>query len=861
MIRETDQLGLTKQFEYDSFGRLTAVVLPQVVDPNTSLLTNPRYEYEYDSYGNQTLVRDPKGRETTYAYDEHGRQTSRTLPLGPSESFEYDQYGRQVRHTDMEGRIIDSVFSSEGFLDELQFFPAGADPDVDTPTETVDHAYDDLGRRTSTTDSRGTTNYAYDDDGRVTQIASPEGTLNYEYDATGRRARTSVGDPADPVHDFTYMYDGFSRLETVSVVERNDVVLSTAELTTYEYDLVGNLTRMDHANGIITEYTYDSLNRLDVMTHYAPDATPQDLSDNDNIAQFDYVVRADGRRTGVTETRWNAGNPLVTTISWTYDNLGRLVQEVYDSHDNTLDYTASYTFDLVGNRLEKSVDQGSDTTIDETITYTYDDNDRLLTETKDLLSGTDTTTTYGYTGTEQTSKTVTETATSALIVTVSSTYNLQGRLSQVVTETYSSGDVVKRETATFTYNDSGIRVGATNKVEIDDDSDPATVLVVESETETNYLIDTRNFTGYAQVIEEIQRDTATQVAQRALVYTLGKDVISQAEFDPAAAGTDAGTPLFFLYDGHGSTRMLLDAAAAVALNGASEQQIFAYDAYGVAIGFDASAAVTTLLYSGEQFDPRIGQQFLRARYYDLATGRFNRLDPFAGIPQVPQTLHKYLYTHGDPVNRVDPSGEEATLIGTMTTGAIIGGIVGGGLGVGYATIYKDAQLFSFETAKYALIGVVGGATMGAILGAGVFAASGGSAAQLFTTFKTGFQSYILKWNFYGPLVHPTTLMAAGLGFGLGVFMGWTNPDAAVGLFAAASTALTFLTDISIRGTVENASTIFPQAGPWTYDVKIFINTFVLTSTFVAISFGAGFTAGYAVGAGARLTYDALTAQE
>jgi RHS repeat-associated protein len=62
------------------------------------------------------------------------------------------------------------------------------------------------------------------------------------------------------------------------------------------------------------------------------------------------------------------------------------------------------------------------------------------------------------------------------------------------------------------------------------------------------------------------------------------------------------------------------------------------------------------LYSGEQFDSKIGQQYLRQRYYDSATGRFNRLDPFFGNLSAPQTLHKYLYTHADPVNGIDPSG-------------------------------------------------------------------------------------------------------------------------------------------------------------------------------------------------------------
>ncbi|HBJ34416.1 MAG TPA: hypothetical protein DDZ51_06555 [Planctomycetaceae bacterium] len=50
------------------------------------------------------------------------------------------------------------------------------------------------------------------------------------------------------------------------------------------------------------------------------------------------------------------------------------------------------------------------------------------------------------------------------------------------------------------------------------------------------------------------------------------------------------------------------------------------------------------------------QQYLRARWYNPANGQFNRLDPFAGNMRDPQSLHKYAYVHGDPVQGIDPTG-------------------------------------------------------------------------------------------------------------------------------------------------------------------------------------------------------------
>jgi RHS repeat-associated protein len=114
--------------------------------------------------------------------------------------------------------------------------------------------------------------------------------------------------------------------------------------------------------------------------------------------------------------------------------------------------------------------------------------------------------------------------------------------------------------------------------------------------------------------------------------------------------------------------------------------------------------LTEFLYSGEQFDSKIGQQYLRARYYDPVTGRFNRLDPFFGNLNDPQSLHKYLYTHANPVNGIDPSGREFSL-GNVMCAVAIGGGIGGitGFSFGYIDAWAGGQRGweAFETAAYA----------------------------------------------------------------------------------------------------------------------------------------------------------------
>jgi RHS repeat-associated protein len=48
--------------------------------------------------------------------------------------------------------------------------------------------------------------------------------------------------------------------------------------------------------------------------------------------------------------------------------------------------------------------------------------------------------------------------------------------------------------------------------------------------------------------------------------------------------------------------------------------------------------------------------YLRARWYDAASGTFTSHDPFAGFERMPYSLHPYQYAYSNPVLWTDPSG-------------------------------------------------------------------------------------------------------------------------------------------------------------------------------------------------------------
>jgi hypothetical protein len=77
-------------------------------------------------------------------------------------------------------------------------------------------------------------------------------------------------------------------------------------------------------------------------------------------------------------------------------------------------------------------------------------------------------------------------------------------------------------------------------------------------------VDGDNHTGHAQVLGE--KTTTGGVPTEARTYTLGHDVVAQQAETQTGTTQTSGPTLTLLYDGHGSTRSLLDGSGAVATN-------------------------------------------------------------------------------------------------------------------------------------------------------------------------------------------------------------------------------------------------------------------------------------------------------
>ena len=149
-------------------------------------------------------------------------------------------------------------------------------------------------------------------------------------------------------------------------------------------------------------------------------------------------------------------------------------------------------------------------------------------------------------------------------------------------------------------------------------------------------------TGYTQVVDELQKNN---VGNFAVVrsYTWGSQLISKLE-------TGNSKQSFYGFDGHGSVRYLTDSTGTIT-------DTYDYDAFGNLL-VSTGSTVNNYLFAGEQWDPNLGLYYNRARYLDVRSGRFWSMDTEEGDDLDPVSLHKYLYAEVNPIDHVDPSGNE-----------------------------------------------------------------------------------------------------------------------------------------------------------------------------------------------------------
>ena len=506
--------------------------------------------------------------------------------------YVYDGMGNLISQTDANGHTTTFEYDSLGRRTQRKL-PLGM-------TET--YHYDYSGRLDYSIDFKNqTTRYIYNDRSGLLEKRISDGTeTSYTYTPSGM-----VETVTDPSGTVTYRYDAMDRL--VSQAGPNGTL-------NYTYDGFGNRTSVETPSGTV-RYTYDVLNRLETVkfgtktTTYAYDpAGNLERIEHANVMTTEYayneanqltdvvhktplgeVIKSYHYTLGPTGLRTQVLEDTGRKVDYTYDDYYRLTCEKISDPASGIK-TIAYTYDNVGNRLSKTADGV-------TTACSYDANDRLISDGESS---------YNY---DDNGNTISKTSANETAVYI---YDSRNRLTEASITT-SQGTTTVR----YTYDANGNRTGK-----------------AADGVETRYLVDSN--CEYAQVLEE--RD-----ASGALIasYVYGNDLICQIR------GEDTK---YYLYDGQGSTRALVNQTGAVT-------DTYNYDAFGLILDKTGSTP-NDYLYTGEQYDPNIGFYYLRARYMNPAVGRFVTMDAYQGSLYDPVSLHKYLYCNSDPVNNIDPSGNE-----------------------------------------------------------------------------------------------------------------------------------------------------------------------------------------------------------
>ena len=614
---ETNDWMLRKrEYLYNTAGSLRQVKLAAVDDPEDSPdageTVHTVYEYFYDIYGNQVGILDSKNRLTVFKYNEIHKQTARYMPFevtpgsvtNAEEVYtaldsQSPQPAVELRQYDTLGRI-ESVIDYEGKAQEFVYDSLGRlsfkylyDEGSAEPDKIIEYVYDSLGRK-------------------IQVIFDDIVEQDIYYDTEGRvikiiTPKESIGyDYSDITGRRTSVYTPANSPDTkidyaYDPLGRLDTVttdlrngLNVNEVTTYGYTDVGSVDWVCLPNGGCADYTYDNLNRLTLLEN----KDPCDVV----LSSFEYELSADGMRVSVTESD-SLGDTV--EIFWDYDSLNRLLQEVYDDQIGTKDYTHDYIYDLASNRLSL--------TKDSVVTYyEYDEKDQLLTESPNS-DYSDPNIEYGY----DDNGTLVLKTDYVNDVVYEYTYNLDNRLSSFILKEQPIGTPNGTVLASYAYDPDGNRIQKS-----------------ASGVTTDYLIDPYNHTGYSQTLKE-----TTGSSER--TFIIGSDVLAQAD--------DSAQPVYLLYDGHGSVRQISDSDSGVIND-------FGFDAYGNLLYY-TTAPQTALLYTGEYYDSVLKMQYLRSRWTNPSTGRFNRQDEYPGSGYDPHSLHKYLYCSNNPVNNIDPTGQ------------------------------------------------------------------------------------------------------------------------------------------------------------------------------------------------------------
>lgn len=642
MLTFTNKLGGVSSFEYDGNGNILSATdaenrkVSYVYDLADRLISVTEAdtvvaEYAYDSVGNLTSYKDGNGKITTYTYNQLGDMTSMTDPLGNVKEFSYNANAMLDTVTNPDDSTVHYDYD---VLDQM--ISKSYDEDEDAQAL---WGYDADGNRISMDDVAGTTNYEYDSVGKITAVNLANGKkITYTYDEYGNLAKLTY--PDNTTVDYTY-----NELNQLTKIKDRQ-----NKVTSYERDVNGYVVKVTRPNNTYTTIEHDAMGNVVKVVNMGKNPYYGNMIE---LSKFEYTYD----QSGFIKSEIATNGKTVVTNLYNYDSRAQLISnatlttyngEVVENTETT------YTYDNAGNRLTSVKKSGENLLCN--ITYVYNDNSQITDITgscdenesqdkhvvlsydvngnliKTQCNDTEKVMDYTYDN-ENRLKAVKENGTLLMAALYDGNGDRIFRVDYRKNPKYISNLGGTAENVYYNYSSGGISY--------DHDMIKDEMLIPNGVTQNSSI--NYELTGYIN-------DINSQYTQVLMEYGANQGITNVYEYgDQRNSGTFNGKKGYYLYDGRGSV-------SSVSGQTGGNMVSYIYDAYGNTTVNSGSPLNNPYQYNAEYTDSSTGNQYLRARYYDPASGRFLTKDTYLGTVDSPLSRNLYTYVRNNPLNLIDPSG-------------------------------------------------------------------------------------------------------------------------------------------------------------------------------------------------------------